>query len=166
MVLGVGMSNDTLITDALAALKTRLATIASPAPAYIYADPAAVVSIADFPAIILGVDPEREDHAFMRKGVGVALYQFYAAIWVLVGSYELGQLPALHSSCLQWPVPIGVALVSDQRLSNTVSWSGEGGAVGTLFTHSGPQGIQWADGNYFGMKFSLSLSIKMATAFG
>lgn len=160
------MSNDTLITDALAALKTRLQTITSPIPKYIYADPAAAVSMADFPALILGVDPDREDHAFMRKGRDVAHYQFYAAIWLFVGSFQLGQLPVLHSTCLQWPIPIGVALLSDQRLSNSVSWSGDGGAVGTLFTHTGPQGFEWGDGNYFGMKFSLSLSIKMATAFG
>lgn len=153
-----------LIRDAFNVLATRLATLTSPQPRRIYADPAEAVNLGDFPCLVLSMDPDRKDHAFHRKAVGVYHYQFIAAIWVFVGMRQT-PLPELHSRALAWPIPIGQVILANQRLSNTVSWSGEGGATGLVFTHDA--GFkQWADGEYFGLKFSLPLSIALGTDFG
>lgn len=153
-----------LVPDALAALRVRLQTITSPSPARIYADPAEAMSLGDFPCIVLSLDPDRKDHSFNRKGVGVYLYTFFVGIWVFVGTRQT-PLPELHSRALRWPIPIGRAILENQRINNTVSWSGEGGATGTVFTHD--VGFKaWGDGEYFGLKFSLGLSIALGTDFG
>ncbi|MBE2197527.1 MAG: hypothetical protein IAE79_02880 [Anaerolinea sp.] len=153
-----------LIPAALNALAARLRTMTNPIPRRVIADPSESVSLADFPFIVLSLDPERKDHSFERKAVGVYLYRFYVAIWVMVGSRQAG-LPQLHAHALRWPVGIGQVILADQRISNTVSWSGDGGATGALFTHSVGY-LGWGDGQYFGLKFSLPLSIALPTQFG
>lgn len=153
-----------LLLDALAALKARLETMTNPKPKRIFADPAEAVSLGDFPCVVLSLDPDRKDHTFFRKAVGVYHYRFYVAIWVFVGSRQT-PLGELHRRALLWPVPMGVCLLAGQRINNSVSWSGEGGATGQLFSHDIGNKF-WADGEYFGLKFSLPLSIALPTAFG
>lgn len=153
-----------LLLDALAALRTRLESLTDPIPRRIFADPAEAVSLGDFPCLVLSLDPDRKDHSFERKAVGVYHYRFYVAIWAFVGTRQT-PLAELHSRALRWPIPLGRAILANQRISNTVSWSGEGGAVGAVFSHS-VGFVQWGDGEYFGLKFSLPLSIALGTDFG
>lgn len=153
-----------LLNNALEALAERLRTIDDPLPRRVIANPSESVSLADFPFIVLSLDPERKDHSFERKAVGVYAYRFYAAIWVMVGSRQ-SNLPQLHTYAIRWPIAVGRAILADQRISNTVSWTGDGGATGALFSHSVGY-LGWGDGQYFGLKFSLPLTIALPTQFG
>lgn len=153
-----------LVGDALAGLRGRIEMMNDPRPRRVYDNPAEAVGLADFPCVVLSLDPGRADHSFMRKGVGVYHYRFFVAVWVFVGTRQTS-LPELHRRLLAWPVALGCVLLADQRLGDGVSWSGEGGATGQVFSHS--VGVmQWGDGEYFGLKAVLPLSIVLPTVFG
>lgn len=159
------MSNDPefLVLNAFNGWKARIETLTSPKPKRVYADPAEAVSLADFPCVVLSLDPDKQ-HSFDRKGEGVYRYDFYGAAWVFVGSRQT-PLGELHSRALRWAIPLGMAILADQRLGDTVAYTGDGGATGNLFKHD--VGFkQWAGGDYFGLKVSMRMVIVKPTTFG
>ncbi len=142
------------IRAALAGLKTRLETITAPARPRVYADPREAVSLAEFPCIVLGLSPTVQ-HVVTRKSHGAALNRPALALWLFVGSRQT-PLPELHSRVLDWPDAIVDAILADQRLGNSVAGIGDGNVPGEVIRYQ-PGFIAWADGEYFGITFNLSV---------
>ncbi len=142
------------VPDALAALKTRLETITDPARPRVFSDPKEAVSLTEFPCIVLGLDPTGV-HLVERKAQGMAMHRPIVAMWLFVGTRQT-PLSELHSRVLGWPDAITDAILADQRLSGTVNGLGDGNIPGKVMSYK-PGFIAWADGEYFGVTFSLTL---------
>lgn len=150
------------VDTALAALKTRLATITTPQTLKkIYDDPKEATSLGEFPCAILSLAPAVE-HRWSMAANGLARHDYSATIWLFVGMRET-PIGELHSRALQWPEPLAQALYASVTLGGAVLFIGDG-ETGGLFTYQiGP--IQWGldeQARYFGLKITLPIVEKIS----
>ena len=108
---------------------------------------------ADFPALIIEVDPERE--ASFEDVQGGAHNIYPINIMILVGSPATAPIPTLHNRACAWVYPLAVKLFSDIKLSAVdnvlmLGYGGIGGGTGVFRYHI--QGIIWSDKQFFGLR--------------
>ena len=120
---------------------------------------------ADFPALIIEVDPEREGSFDDVQGGAHNTYPIN--IMILVGAAATTQLPVLHNRACAWVYPLGVRLFSNIKLSAVdnvlmVGYGGVGGGPGVFKYHV--QGIMWGDKQYYGLRATTWIKECMALA--
>ncbi len=153
------------MTDVFAALAVRLELVdptPQPALAYVYADPAEAVSLADFPVGILTLAPQQA-HTWREEAFGLGRHDYTVAIYIFIGIRSTG-LAELHSRVLAWPKPIADVLIADLTLGGLVHSIGAGESD-ALFTYSIGE-FQWSDGSYFGLKILLPVTEKAPQLMG
>lgn len=149
----------------LAALAARLQQIdpaVLTANHRIYPDPAEAVSLGDFPALVLAEAPQVQ-HIWRQEAFGLARHDYTIALYIFVGARQTG-LAELHSRVLVWPQALATVLFADLTLGGAMHQIGAGDSD-QLFTYTiGP--INWADGEYFGLKCLLPVTEKIPMPMG
>ena len=153
------------VTTTLDALAARLRTVnpaPEPPPQLVLANPKGVVSLGEFPAIVLALSPTGR-HTWGHHGDGIALHRYTVAGWVFLGTHATSKLPELHARALPWPDALAAALLGDITLGGTIDQLGDEGAG--LFSYTvGP--IRWAGNDYFGISFELGVQEKPRVEIG
>ena len=153
----------------LAALKTRLLTITPPNPPggalTVYPDPREVVTVANFPSIVLALAPQVE-MAAGAGALGLGRDDYIIAMYVMVGPRQMA-LNELHARVIPWPQLLLAKLAADLTLGGAVQFIGYGFGAGDyrLITYR-IGAIPWGDGMYFGVKALLPVVEEMPLTMG
>lgn len=153
------------VTNTLEALAARLRTVnpaPEPPPQRVYPSPKGVVSLAEFPAIVLAMSPSGR-HSWGHHGEGIALHRYTVAGWLFLGAHSATALPELHARALWWPEALATVLLGDITLGGSIDQLGDEGDQ--LFSYTiGP--IRWAGNDYFGISFEVGIQEKPSVEIG
>jgi hypothetical protein len=150
---------------ALAAIATRLATIASPQTLKaIYPDPKEATSLGEFPCAILAESPGVV-HTWGTEaaggGSGLAEHDYTITIWLFTGARNT-PIGELHSRTIPWSEAVFRALVADITLSGTVIQMGDGTSTDFFTYQIGP--LDWGAQELWGVKILLPVVEKPVVA--
>lgn len=130
-------------------------------PRAVIVGPREQVHLGDFPCGLLTLAPMR-DHSLLEEAVGLARHDYAITLYWFVGARELTSLLELYDRAQRWIEPIGRELYAHLTLNGTVAFVGGGDADNTLLTYQiGP--MDWGDGKYFGLRFTIPITEKYTT---
>ncbi len=147
------------VQSTFTALAARLALVnPAPQPALvrIYTDPAAAVSLADFPCAIMHLATGPGHDQWGEEGMGLARHGYVISIWIMLGAIGLTPIGELHSRALPWTDAIATTLFQDLTLGHSVFMIGNGDqGTNSMLFGAALVAKDWGDGKYLAWQILL-----------